>query len=146
MALLSGVGRFFDPLVAITALVGNRMSAEQKAELRGFHGAINFEITGAGGGTWHLLLGPDGARIFRGRNPRARATVRLGSDTLFKLLAGETSFMVATMSGRIRVEGEGHGGMALGALVGNFRKAAGARGLPGRVARFWKARVLEGRP
>jgi putative sterol carrier protein len=133
-----GLRVIFDGLVLVTALArGRGLDDRDASELRGFEGAVAFELTGSGGGTWHLVVAGATARFHRGPHPAPRATVQMSVDDFFRLLVGKTSYVVAGMSGRVRVRGEAHAGLMAGALIGFLRSGRRRPGRAGRAARAW---------
>ncbi len=131
--------RFFDGLVLFTRLSGGRTFG--RVDSGGFAGAVNFELTGPGGGSWHALLGPDSVRFFRGAHAAPRSTVTIPAAAFADLLAGRSSWMTAQMTGKVRVKGDGHAGLLFGAIVEQFRARAEEPGWKGALARLWRRAV-----
>ena len=119
-----------------TRVTRGRMADERaRAEMRGLSGAMNLEFTGPDGGGWHIEFGDGTVLMVRGLAENARATVRLKPEDYLALLAGDLSYSVARMTGKVRVLGDGHFGMIFGAFVENMRSAQTAKGLRGAFAR-----------
>ncbi len=131
---------FFDALVIATRLAGGRVGGG--VDSGGFEGAVDFALSGTGGATWHATLSRGEVRFHRGPHAAARPTVTLPGGTPVDLLSGETSWMTASMTGRVRVNGEGHGGMMFAALIAQFRSACERQDVRGMLARAWQRLVL----
>jgi putative sterol carrier protein len=131
---------FFDALVLATRLAGGRVGSGVDAG--GFEGAVELVVTGEGGATWHAVLSRGTIHFHRGPHPAPRSTVRLPVATLVDLLTGKTSWMTASMTGKVRIQGEGHGGMMFAAMVAQFRSACERKDVRGMLARAWQRLVL----
>jgi putative sterol carrier protein len=135
--------RFFDPLVAISRLRG-RIPYDEHIDGSGFEGVIAYEFTGDQGGSWHCVLERHGIRFERGPATSPRATLVMTPATFADLLAGRAAYSTAMMTGRVRIRGDGHAGMLLGALVTRFRAMSDQPGWRGRLARLHRRFVLGG--
>lgn len=113
-----------------------------RAEMRGLSGVMNLEFTGPDGGAWHVVFADGRVSMAPGLAENARATVKLRPEDYLALLAGDLSYSVARMTGKVRLTGDGHFGMIFGAFVENTRAAQVARGLRGAIARAVISRAL----
>lgn len=135
-----GLASLFRFLVVSTAL---RLGKTGYAiDTSGYDGAVNFEITGEGGGTWHCVLGTGYMRLHAGAHPSPLGTARVSVEDFFRLLTRETTCSSAALSGRLRVDGEAFAGVAFGGMFEQLRAAREMPGLAGWVARFWTDRAL----
>lgn len=135
--------KFFTMLVRLTRRPFRRFLAGGDApDLSGFSGAVNVEVTGEGGGTWHCLLEPGRLRFREGPHPEPRARVRVAASDFVRMLSGELAPSTAALMGRIRSEGDGHAGMILGGIVALFHTARKERGFRGWLVRRWARRIL----
>jgi putative sterol carrier protein len=126
-----------------TRMARGRMVDERaRAEMRGLSGVMNLEFSGSDGGGWHVEFGDGKVLLARGLIDDARATVRVTPQDYLALLAGDLSYSVARMTGRVRVAGDGHFGMIFGAFVENIRTAQMVKGVRGAIARAVVARAL----
>ncbi len=135
MATDPGLASLFRFLVLSTALRLGRTGFA--IDTSGFDGAVNFEITGEGGGTWHCVLATGYMRLHSGPHPKPLGTARVSVEDFYRLLTRQTSCASAAMSGRLRVEGEAFAGVNFGAM---FEQLRAARDLPwpsGAIARWW---------
>ena len=132
-----GLSVVLDGLVLMTRLAGGKQDGRTEAEMRGITGAINYTFTGEGGASWHLHLKEGRGFFFRGAHGSPIATVSMSVDEFFRLLTGQSSFMVAQMAGRVHVKGDGHAALLLGALIGSLRQGRRHHDRRGRFTRRW---------
>ena len=74
-------------------------------------------------------------------NPRA--TVRVRPNDYLGMVAGDLSYSVARMTGRVRVSGDGSFAFVFGAFVEQIRTARSAPGWRGWVSRVLIRRALK---
>lgn len=129
--------------VFATRVARGRIADEgARAEMRGLSGVMNLEFTGADGGAWHVAFDEGKVSMAPGLAENARATVKVKPQDYLALVAGDLSYSVARMTGKVRVSGDGHFGMIFGAFVENMRAAQVAKGLRGVIARAVIGRAL----
>lgn len=121
---------------------GRMVDERARAEMRGVSGVMNLEFTGPDGGVWHIAFDEGKVAMAPGLVENARATLKVKPEDYLALLAGDLSYSVARMTGKVRVSGDGHFGMIFGAAVENTRAAQAAKGLRGAVARAVISRAL----
>jgi len=131
-------------LGALATRLGRGRAADERAraEMRGLSGVLNLEFTGPDGGGWHLAFDDGKIALAPGLVDGARATLKVKPEDYLALLAGDLSYSVARMTGRVRIAGDGHFGMIFGAFVENMRAAQTAPGWRGAVARGVIGRAL----
>jgi hypothetical protein len=137
-----GVRRFFTALVWYTRFGGSRFLAGKEVDRRGFQGAVNLVLGPAESHVWHCLLGDKGFRFFPGRHPQPLGTVTLDEDLFLKLLSGNISYYTAEMTGKIRVEGDGHSAWILSSTVMQALSRARRKGFLGWLTRKHLSSVL----
>jgi putative sterol carrier protein len=114
---------------------GRAAGERARAEMRGLSGALNLEFTGPDGGGWHIAFADGKVAMAPGLVEDARATLKIKPEDYLALLAGDLSYSVARMTGKVRVSGDGHFGIIFGAFVENMRAAQSLRGVRGMIAR-----------
>jgi len=131
-------------LGSLATRVGQGRVADERAraEMRGLSGVLNLEFTGPDGGGWHVAFDDGKVALRPGLVPDARATIKLKPEDYLAMLAGDLSYSVARMTGRVRVSGDGHFGIIFGAFVENTRAAQSIKGLRGAIARAVIGRAL----
>jgi hypothetical protein len=104
---------------------------------RGAEGEYQVDLTGPGGGTWRWTIGTGTMTFARGPAERPRATVTMGTEDMFRVLTGKLTFLTASMTGRLKVRGDGHASVMFGGVLSRLRESRQQAGRPGRVARAW---------
>jgi nucleoside-diphosphate-sugar epimerase len=111
-------------------------------ELAGFRSRIHLCLTGEGGGDVGLIVADNRVQI-RFTPPRPPdAVVTLRASLFLDMLAGRGDFGLAQLTGKVRLEGQGHAMMIVGGLVGTFRARIKAEGVDGAIGRAL-ARFIE---
>jgi putative sterol carrier protein len=125
--------------------IGPGRAGEERArvEMRGLSGVLNLEFTGPEGGGWHVAFSDGKVAMAPGLVENARATLKLTPEDYLALLAGDLSYSVARMTGKVRVSGDGHFGIIFGAFVENLRAAQRLKGVRGLIARGVINRALK---
>jgi nucleoside-diphosphate-sugar epimerase/putative sterol carrier protein len=138
-AYTAQVPRKLDRRIAVWARVVDGASRAQppRPELKGYDATLHLDLTGPAGGDFTLRVADGRVRLRRGAPRPADASVTMKSATLLDLLAGRSDLAAAQLTGRIRIDGQGHAGLVLGGLVGGFRAAGKQPGWRG-----WSARKL----
>jgi putative sterol carrier protein len=85
---------------------------------------VHLELTGRGGRDYTLAFDCGRLKVTAGVPRPPTSVVTLPARTLLDLLAGRTAIATVQLTGRVRVEGEPLGIMALNALVHGFRTKA----------------------
>jgi SCP-2 sterol transfer family protein len=142
VAVHRSLRRFFDPLVVMSRARGELPFEDDGIDGAGFEGTVDFEFTGDGGGCWHYSMTKTGLCFARGRSASPRATLVMSPQTFVDLLAGKAAYSTALMTGRVRIRGDGHAGMILGAMVTRFRALGEMRGWRGRAGRLYRRFVI----
>ena len=135
---------YWGPMVLLTrTLGGERMSSEMASQARGFEGDINLVFTGKEPGAYRIRIGKGFFGVLEGSSPDARATVTMKTQVFMDILSGKTSAQTVTLSGRVRIRGEGE--MLLIAMGATDALARAARmvGVPATLAKRY-ARFLVG--
>ena len=116
---------------------------ELPAEARRMRVNLHLQLTGPDGGDLGLHF--DAGKItVEHRAPRPpQATIIMKASTLRELLTGKLDYTTATLTGKIRVEGEGLAALVLQGIVETFRgitKRPGPTGFATRQLERWFAR------
>jgi putative sterol carrier protein len=72
---------------------------------QGLDAVFQFEITGEGGGEWHVLARDGKCLVQAGRHAAPDVTLRTSAETFLALANGEVSGMQAFLTGTLKVEG-----------------------------------------
>ncbi len=137
------VPQFLDPRIgAFMALfaVAARLKPRD-AELGGFNSVVHVQLTGPRGGDFGVTARQGELRVALGAPRPPTAVVTLEARLFLDLLAGKADFATSQLTGAIRVEGEGHAGMIVNAMIAQWRAKAGQLGqLRSRLPAFLSGR------
>lgn len=67
---------------------------------------VQFELSGEGGGQWHVLVADGVCTVEEGKVDSPTATIHMEADDYVALVSGELNAMEAFMQQKIRVEGD----------------------------------------
>ncbi|HTO97598.1 MAG TPA: SCP2 sterol-binding domain-containing protein, partial [Myxococcales bacterium] len=140
----ANVPRKVDRRIALWARVVDRAarSGPARAELKGYDATVHLDLTGPGGGDFTLRVAEGRVRLRPGLPRPANAAVCMKASTLLDLLAGRGDVVTAQLTGKIRIDGQGHALLVVGGLLAGFREAGrlpGWRGLMARRIQRWIA-------
>ncbi len=142
MSVNPGLRFYLNRLVWITRILGSRAVGDRDVDRRGFCGAVNLEFGPAPDAAWHCLLSDGGIRFGQRRHPSPIGSVSLDADTFLRMLAGHTSYSTCQMTGKVRVEGDGHCAFVVSSLIMQSLARARRRGLRGWLTRWMLRRTL----
>jgi putative sterol carrier protein len=94
---------------------------EQKIDEKktaGMKAVYQFEATGDGGGTWHVVMNDGEARVDRGPAPEPDITLTTTADDLLAIVNGKMSGQSAFLTGRLKIKGDMSLAMKLQNLFG----------------------------
>ena len=137
-----GVKLFFNRLVWYTRIAGSRVLTGKDIDQRGFLGAVNVVLPPDPDAAWYYLFTDGGFRLHHGRHPQPIGTVTLNEDLFLRMLAGLTSYYTAEMTGKIRVEGDGHSAWIVSSTILQTHTQAKRKGILGWFTRWHLRRVL----
>jgi nucleoside-diphosphate-sugar epimerase/putative sterol carrier protein len=138
-AYARNVPRKLDRRIGVWARVVDSASraGPRRPELDGYDSTLHLDLTGPGGGDFTLRVADGRVRLRWGAPRPANAAVTMKAATLLDLLAGRADIASANLTGKVRIDGQGHAALVIGGLVGAFRAAGKQPGWRG-----WSARKL----
>jgi len=142
MSVNPGVRLFFDRLVWYTRFLGSRAFGRQDVDQRGFRGAVNLVFGVDPDAAWHCDFSDSGFRFHKGRSVTAIGSIVLDADTFLRILAGLTSCTTCQMTGKLRIEGDGHCAFILPSIIMQTHARARRKGLFGWLTRRFVQRAL----
>jgi putative sterol carrier protein len=128
---------FPDPRIPIwlwtSALAQQRGLAT--VDLGGFDSRVHLKVDGPRGGDWTIRVEDRKLRVAWGAPRPPTATITLDARFLLDLLAGRADPASAQLTGKLRVQGEGHAALLVGGMISAFRASAQAPGRRGQASR-----------
>lgn len=117
--------------------------APPEPETTGMSSVIHLEITGRGGADYTIRVHDRRVRITRGVPRPPTSVASMDTETFRELLSNRVSYATASMTGRLRLEGDTSAGFVIPSLFARFRAEAQQSSLRGRAIRT-VARFLQG--
>jgi UDP-glucose 4-epimerase len=135
---------FWGPMVLATKTVGGiPMTRDTAAQARGFEGEINLVFTGDEPGAYRIRIGKSSFGLLEGTSATARATVTMKTTVFHDIVSGKTTADTVTLSGRVRIRGEGEMLIVAMGAIGALSMAKRLPGAPGFFARRYARFLLE---
>lgn len=75
-------------------------------KIANFKGAYQFELTGAGGGTYHAVFDNGAYDIGEGAAANPGCTVTMSADDFMALVGGKLNPTTAFMTGKLKIKGD----------------------------------------
>jgi putative sterol carrier protein len=73
---------------------------------QGLDAAIQYDITGEGGGNWHLTIADGACQLHEGAHTSPTVTLTMTAATWLAIVNKETNGTAAYMSGQLKVDGD----------------------------------------
>ena len=67
---------------------------------------VQFELTGEGGGTWHVNVADGQCTSSKGAVDNPTASIKMDADDYSDMMSGKLNPMTAFMTGKVKVEGD----------------------------------------
>ena len=84
----------------------NIPGAFQPDKAAGVDVVFQFDISGAGGGSWFITVKDGSCEVAQGSQGSPTTTIKMGDDDFVKMMSGELNAMSAFTSGKLKVEGD----------------------------------------
>ena len=78
----------------------------QPAAAKGVHAIFQFELSGDGGGTYHVKVDDGTIAIAEGAAPSANATIKMKGEDYVKMVNGKLSGTMAFLKGQMKIAGD----------------------------------------
>jgi len=72
----------------------------------GVDAVFQFEISGPGGGSWHVTVKDQRCEVGEGAHDRPTTTIKMGDEDFVKLIKGELNAMKAYTGGKLKIAGD----------------------------------------
>ena len=77
----------------------------QPAAAKGMNAIFQFELSGDGGGTYHVKVEDGSMTVVQGAAPAPSATIKMKGDDYVKMVNGQLSGTMAFMKGQMKIAG-----------------------------------------
>jgi putative sterol carrier protein len=92
--------------LTVKKIIDGLPDAFQVDQAAGVDVVFLFDISGDGGGIWHVHIKDGSCRVTEGPFDSPTTTIRMGDEDFVKLISGELNAMSAFTSGKLKVEGD----------------------------------------
>lgn len=107
---------------AFERIIPKRLEAvweKVRSSMAGIEGAIQFDIAGDSGGSWHFLLSDKKIEVARGRHAAPSTTFALSAEDYYSLMRREQDPQTLFLTERISLQGDLGLAMRLGQVMQN---------------------------
>ena len=78
----------------------------QAGAAKGVHATFQFELSGDGGGTYHVKVEDGSMAVAEGPAPTANATIKMKGEDYVKMVNGKLSGTMAFLKGQMKIAGD----------------------------------------
>ena len=91
---------------------------QEPQRIAGLNATFQFDLTGDGGGTWHVVLANGDGQLIEGPAENPGVTFELAADDFVALTEGRLNGTSAFMSGKLKIKGDMGLAMRLQTIIG----------------------------
>ncbi len=77
-----------------------------KEAAKGLNAIYQFDLSGDGGGKWHVIINNDSCQVKEGAAASPSITISMAAQDYLDMLSGKLNGQVAFMSGKLRIAGD----------------------------------------
>ncbi|HTT77061.1 MAG TPA: SCP2 sterol-binding domain-containing protein [Candidatus Binataceae bacterium] len=77
-----------------------------KEAAKGLNAVYQFDLSGDGGGKWHIVINNDQCTVSEGAHPSPNITLSMVAKDYLDMLAGKLNGQMAFMTGKLRIAGD----------------------------------------
>jgi putative sterol carrier protein len=77
-----------------------------KEAAKGLNAVFQFDLSGDGGGKWHVLVNNDQCQVAEGAHPSPNITISMAAKDYLDMIAGKLNGQMAFMTGKLRIAGD----------------------------------------
>jgi putative sterol carrier protein len=89
---------------------------------KGVKAVYQFELSGDGGGTWHVVIDDGTMAIHQGGHESPSATISAAADDYVKIVNGEINGRMAVFKGKMKVKGSIPAAMKMSKIIPQRKK------------------------
>jgi putative sterol carrier protein len=90
----------------VRAVFDNMPASFDPDAAQGLDATIEYDITGEGGGTWHLTIADGACQLHEGAHPSPTVRLTMTAATWLAIVNKETNGTAAYMGGQLKVDGD----------------------------------------
>ena len=95
-----------------------KMESVDQDKIKGMNAVYQFDLSGDGGGVFHVKVADGAAAVAEGASDDANITITMSADDFASLLDGKLNATSAFMAGKLKVKGDMSLAMKLQSLHG----------------------------
>jgi putative sterol carrier protein len=92
--------------MTVKAIFDGIPKAFQPDAAAGVEVVFQFDISGAGGGSWHVTVKDKACQVSEGSHAGPTTTIKMGDEDFVKMIRGELNAMAAYTSGKLKIGGD----------------------------------------
>src|ERR1700693_1307181 len=77
-----------------------------KEAAKGLNAIYQFDLSGDGGGKWHVIIKDQAIEVKEGANPSPNITISMTAQDYLDMLSGKLNGPAAFLSGKLRIAGD----------------------------------------
>jgi putative sterol carrier protein len=77
-----------------------------KEAAKGLNAVYQFDLSGDGGGKWHMMIDNGSLTVQEGAHPSPNITISMVAKDYLDMLAGKLNGQMAFMTGKLRIAGD----------------------------------------
>lgn len=77
-----------------------------KEAAKGLNAVFQFDLSGDGGGKWHIIVNNDSCQVKEGAHPSPNVTLTMAGQDYLDMLNGKLNGQMAFMTGKLRIGGD----------------------------------------
>jgi putative sterol carrier protein len=78
----------------------------KKDAAQGLNAVYQFDLSGEGGGKWHVAINDDKCEIQEGAHSSPNTTISMAAQDYLEMVSGKLNPQMAFMSGKLRISGD----------------------------------------
>ncbi len=77
-----------------------------KDAAKGLNAVYQFDLSGDGGGKWHVIINNDSCQVNEGAHASPNITISMTAQDYLDMLSGKLNGQMAFMTGKLRIAGD----------------------------------------
>ncbi len=77
-----------------------------KEAAKGLNAVYQFDLSGDGGGKWHVIVNNDSCEVKEGAHASPNITISMAAQDYLDMISGKLNGQMAFMTGKLRIAGD----------------------------------------